>query len=275
MARLDDFISLIDQSIVKGEYETKKVGNSRWYFDSDYKDALKAIYDSRCEYASKEFRTVKGHKDAYKICSVSSSARLCFLYFYKKDATFEIGLPNPTGSGNPAQPDAKRIENGKIIYYECKCQEVVNGEKEVLPPAYLKLLADEFGLQELKIKKIIVKDKEIEAIDLNLKQMGCSLNKSYDDAHFNVKQLFTHLLAIKDKHKEEEVELRYVIFKPKQELLNKKPTLLKVYEELDKEIEEIWSSDAIKFFLNKHKNIKLGDKNNIYVYVDDKEMMVL
>ena len=238
MARLDKFIKEIKDSLPDNGYEIVKISEGKYYFkNEDYGDALKAYFDSK-PIKSKEFNGTPYHSDYYKICSVSSSARLCFLYFVnKKSVEFEVHLPNPLG-GNPAQPDAK-IKN---TYYECKCQEIVDGEKETLLKGYNELLNYYFGITKLGY----------------LKDMGVNLDKDYDKTHFNIKQLFTHLIAIAENNKgvKEEMILQYLFFTPKEELQSK--STKNVYKELKKEISAIWNSEMIKHFYQKCPKIRLG-----------------
>ena len=239
MTKLDSFISEIKNSLPDNGYECKNISTrgKKYYFENkDYGDALKACFDKK-EIDSKEFNGTP-HYPYYKICSVSSSARLCFLYFINKgNVEFEVQLPNPLG-GNPAQPDAK-IGN---TYYECKCQEIVDGEKETLLDGYNEFLNYYFGITKLG----------------NLKDMGVNYDKDYDKTHFNVKQLFTHLIAIAENNKDtkEEITLQYIFFTPKEELQSE--STKRVYKELKEEIAAIWESDMMKNFYKKCPNIKLG-----------------
>ena len=269
MKRLDEFAKAV-RSVIDNQnskYEIKPVGN-RFYYENKFAEDLLPIYLRRCECEEKdlkEFNYVKNHSN-YKICSISSSARLCFIRFYNEGAHFEISLPNPV-RGNAAQLDAK-LEN---TYFECKSQEVINGEKERLRKSYKKLLETEFGVKNITIVK--------NTLSFNLKDMGIEeFDGEYDKTHFNIKQLFTHLLAIAKKHPliEDCVTLRYVIFKPSNKALSFYPELYIVYEELKKEIKAIASSKSIKFFLNKHKNIKLDLKlKDVFVDIDSLETIDL
>ena len=250
--KLDCFIKEIKDSLPFNGFEPNIIGKekNKYYFSNkDYGNKLKEVFDKR-GIKSKEFVLVKGQTDYYKICSVSSSARLCFLYFQdEKNIEFECHLPNPTGSGNPAQPDAKLGS----IYYECKCQEIVDGEGEMLDVSYVKLLNEYFGIEKSKIN--IFEGK----ISAHLSDLKVDFEEDYDKTHFNVKQLITHLIAIANKHsnsnRDEVVKLQYIFFTPVKS--KQSEDTKKTYEELNKEIDAIWESDMIAFFKENFKHIEL------------------
>ena len=264
MSELDTFVKLIKESVEdKGNFKIEPVGR-RFYFENRYFKKLEPLYRERVEGDVKinEFKDTRGHRGVKRICSVSSSARLCFSWLYKKGARFEIALPNPV-RGNPAQLDAQ-IGNE---YYECKCQEIINGEHEKLRESYKPLLEAEFG-----IKNIRIDSKGY--LSFSLKDMGAKYDEEYSATHFNTKQLFTHLLAIAKKHPEEKdnVTLKYIIFKPSKEKLKGNEEIVDIYKTLDKEMKAIRDSEAIKAFLNRHKNISLC-MDDVDVNVDNPEMM--
>lgn len=207
---------------------------------------------------SKELAKVRGHENL-KICSVSSSARLCFLYLWNKEGVeFESHLLNPTGGGNAAQPDAK-IGN---TYYEFKCQEIVDGEGEPLKYSYGPLLQEFFGIKIIKINEY---ERTITGY---LPELGIDYKEDYDKTHFNVKQLFTHLIAIAKKHPKEDdlVKLQYVFFEP--DAKKQSTDTAVVYEELKAEIKAIWNSESLRFFKGKNRNIGLPDP--IFVPVSER-----
>ena len=271
MSKLDEFVVLIKDSLIKSKYKAERIGNNRFYFGNDYFDALKAIYEKRVHDTTKikEFNDVPYHSGVKKICSVSSSARLCFSWLYKKGAFFEVSLTNATDKGNDAQLDAYTEEDN--TYYECKCQEVIDGEHQMLKLSYKEILEDE---NEFDVRNISVNEYE-KTLSFNLRDMGANLDEDYDKTHFNLKQLFTHLSAMSRLPKNKQVTLKYIIFRPSKKILDKNIKIKQIYELLDREMLEIYNSRSIQNFLNKHKNIKLDlNPDNVYVYVDDPEMMV-
>ena len=261
MSKLDDFILVVNNYLKSKEstFNIELVGDNRFYYERKYAELLEKYYIPKALGECHEFQPVKGHPNSIKICSVTSSARLCFLYLYDEEVSFEIALKNPIyGDKFPAQLDAKK----QNIYFECKCQEVINGERESLKKSYKELLEKEFNVSNITINQYE------DTLSFNLTDMGANYNEDYDKTHFNVKQLFTHLLAISKTDLSEPVTLKYVIFKPSDELLRPYPKLLKVYEELREEIKEIINSRSIKYFLEKYKGKILLDLDPETVFVE-------
>ena len=147
-------------------------------------------------------------------------------------------------------------------YYECKCQEVIKGEKKKLSKAYKESpLFKEFG-----INVSVPKDKDY--LEFCLKDMGIDSNKKYYELHFNVKQLICHLMAIAHKRKEEKVKealtLQYVIFRPAE--FEKYDELRDLYKKLDEEWKALWASPNIQGFIRaENHNILLPDPDFIDV----------
>ena len=250
---LDEFNELMRDSVNDPTVEQISKRSKRFYYPNAYALDIKEEYISRTECKTKEFSYVPYHKNI-KFCSVSSSARLCYLYFKNDiDVKFEIPLQNPTGKGYDTQLDARKNN----VFYECKCQEIIEGENEKLRKSYKPFL-EEFDIYGLK--------DDGEYITATLKEMNINLKGNYDNIHFNVKQLFAHLLALKRKYDNEKVSLQYVIFKPRKDLLVNNSLLTNIYSELENEIKQIWASKAIKIFLKNHQNIELP--NPILVYVN-------
>lgn len=254
---LDFFASDIKRSLPSNGLEPENISKkgTRYYFSNeDYGEPLKKCFDL-LGIKSKEFQKVPGHNNL-KICSVSSSARLCFLFFRKQEQVeFEYSLPNPTGNGNPAQLDAKTDQT----YFECKCQEIVDGEKETLSEKYISKLKKYFGLNKLNINTY---EKTISAY---LQDLNIDYNEDYDKTHFNVKQLFTHLISLAEEHQLEgdKAVLQYVFFTPAKE--NQSDSTKRVYVELNAEIKAIWGSEALKFFKRVRPNIELPEPMFIQV----------
>ena len=261
MGKLDDFILIVKNLLEPKEknYEIQRVGEKRFYFCNDYAKDLEQFYNHPEDVKCHEFQPILSYPNI-KICSVTSSARLCFLKLYGKDTLFEAALKNPVGEDRyPAQLDA-RVKN---TFYESKCQEVINGEGELLKESYKKLLEDEFAIKNIKINQYD------NTLSFNLRDMGADYDEDYDKTHFNVKQLFTHLLAIAKSNEKEPVTLKYIIFKPSDRLLKDYPELLKVYSDLKNEIKAIKESDSIKIFLRRHEGKISLDLDDVFVEIDD------
>ena len=261
MSYLPLFNILIKQSVLPNSYRIDEITKNKFYYENEYAEAIKEYYQYTYR-KSKEFEKVKGH-DSYKICSLSSSARLCFLLLGDNlDIRFEWHLLNATSKedvwtkpndSRDAQLDAFDFHT----YYECKCQELFN-KKDPLSISYLKCLEDNFGIKDLNSdgKYIIATMKDL--------HLGSS-DKNYLNTHFDIKQLFTHLCAIiKDNKLLENRKLQYVFFTPNKELI-KGTQIEEVYKELQNEIDDIVNSEVIRMAKDKY-NIDFGYE---FISVDD------
>lgn len=261
MSDKDLFNKLIRESILPTPYQIDEIAKNKFYFINEYAEPIKEYYQLTYR-RSKEFENVKGH-DNYKICSVASSARLCFLVLGDDlNTRFEWHLLNATSKEDVwTKPDDLRDAQLDAFdfhtYYECKCQEVFDSKKP-LSISYIKCLEENFGIKNLptKHKKILATMKQL--------HLGSS-DKNYLNTHFDIKQLFTHLCAIiKDNKELENRKLQYIFFTPKKELM-KGTEFEKAYEELQSEINDIVSSDVIKIAKEKF-NIDFGYE---FISVDD------
>ena len=253
MTNLDTFIKDIKNSLLDNNCKIESLSNGErfYYTNEEYGNPLKKCFE-KLSFTSHEFVGVRGY-DNFKICSVSSSARLCFLYLRNiKDIKIEVELPickiDTKERLAVAQPDAK--EGNK--YYECKCQEIVDGEGEVLSSAYIPLLKKYFGIESINISEYG------DTISAHLTDFGIDYNEDYDKTHFNVKQFFTHLIGMAEKHadKNDCVELQYIFFTPDENVMSN--STKQVYKELNAEIDKIWNSNMIKVFYKNRPNIKLS-----------------
>ena len=233
------------ESVIEISPDSKK-----YYYEDDYSLPIQSYYAKK-GWKSREFKYKNG-VNHLPICSVSSSARLCFLYFmnkyhedgflleqnyafYKKDGRLHA----------IAHPDA----NVGDTYFECKSQEIVNGEKERLLVAYL----DAKNIEELfnDISKVEIKDGYL---DFYMKELGINIDKKYDELQFNVKQLICHLLAIAEynRRNNKETTLQYLIFVPKS-----LDGLDDIYNPLKEEIKKIFEEDNNILSFAKNHHIKL------------------
>jgi len=263
MGDLDLFNKLIRDSILSTTYQIDEVSDHRFYFENRYAEAIKEYYELTYR-KSNEFElfgTSKGF-NCYKICSVASSARLCFLLLGDDlNSRFEWHLLNATSKKEnwekPSKNDAQLDAFDFHTYYECKCQEILE-HKTPLPVSYSKCLEKNFGIKDLSVngRNILATMKEF--------HLGSS-DKNYLHTYFDIKQLFTHLCAIiKDNKELENRKLQYIFFTPKKELM-KGTEFEKAYEELQSEINDIVSSDVIKIAKEKF-NIDFGYE---FISVDD------
>ena len=215
----------------------KEVTPHLFYYDNSYAKPI-ADYFAERGIESKEL-DFKNGSPFLPMCSLTSSARLCFLYFYNKDnhsdylyeQSYRIVKENG-GVLTHAHPDAIKGD----YYYECKCQEVVNGEGEKLKKSYLacaKYFKEIFAnLNEIKSDK--------EYLYFRLDNLNINLNYQYNEAQINVKQLICHLLALANKAEEtkREQHLQYIIFVP-----NNYQDIEEIYASLQNEIKMIFESD--------------------------------
>ena len=73
------------------------------------------------------------------------------------------------------------------------------------------------------------------------------IDNDYQNLHFDLKQLFTHLCGIiKAKGNTSKYTLKYIFFKPKEILIKKNDVIREAYEELDKELKAIKNSVLFK-----------------------------
>lgn len=205
---------------------------SEWYYDLEYKTRIEALLEN-------ESPKVKVNR---YINAMVSSARFCFLDFYKKpDRKFEVNGDIWPIKGNPPQYD---VVIGDTCY-ECKC-------REILDKHYLSLRKNYKKIPELKelIGNRFDKDP-IESKDGNdylfyLRDLKIDLDDDYEKKiHFDVKQFVCHLIGLANSSSYR--TLKYVFYCPSD---YKKMCL---YQELNKEINAIWNSPTIQAFLENHK----------------------
>lgn len=264
MNRIEELNEACKASISEEEQKNLEKIKDFYYYSAEYVDEIiKRMKERKID--SKEFV-----KNPLNIRSLVSSARLCFNYLYDEADDFENEIENDLKiSIAPTKMDAIKDD----IYYECKCREVIYGEKERLRISYRnnsELFKELVDPNIVETKRHHAKDAKNEydycvfrASDLGILNIG---DKYYWEYHFNIKQLICHLIAIAHSGDKNVVKtLQYIIFKPNEEEIIKYPHLKKVYDELDEEIIAIENSQAIKKF-NKNHNIELDVK---YEYISN------
>ena len=242
----------------------KEVAEHLYYFGNSYSEPI-AAYFKGVGVESKELEFKNG-SPYLPICSLTSSGRLCFLYFLsKKDSCkylFEQSYPILKKNGGilaHAHPDAVFED----IYYECKCQEIVNGEGERMKASYL---AEAKYFEEFfeDVKKI---DAEGDYLEFDLINLKVGLDGSYRSTQINIKQLMCHLLALANRYDStgRQQTLQYVIFVP-----NKMTLSSEIYDSLDKEINVIFETEnnltrfakAHGIALNSPSKVTIGEVDN-------------
>ena len=189
---MQEFNKAVFDSVVYKK-DLKDIGGFKFYYSKEYGRRIDDFL-SKNNVVSKE--TDKG-----SLMSASSSARLCTNYFYndvkKEGFEFEKPLYNDVSS-TPTKMDA--VDN--LTFYECKCQEIVNGEHELLRKSYYtkksSKLFKEFSVSNLEIKKHFDKDgkQDFEYCDFDLKDIDIDYPGKYHDINFNVKKAGTGLSGL-------------------------------------------------------------------------------
>lgn len=253
------FNELMYQSIPKlDNYLIEEVSPHKYYYEDSYGVAIEEFY-RLAGFTSHEFGKLKTQfkGERMKICSVSSSSRLCFLKYglemakknrLNEEARLEKHLVNGTiksdkewekENRNDAQLDAFDGET----FYECKCQEIFE-DKGPLSKSYARYMNKYFNTNLGESN--FVKGK----IHAKASEFGITFeeDKEYTKALFDIKQLVTHLCAIikYNKNKNKQLTLKYVFFKPAKSLINNNGDVKAVYEELEKEIYAIQKSKLIE-----------------------------
>ena len=169
---------------VQYKKELSDIGNHKYYYSKEYGSRIINFLKDK-KVVSHE--TVKG-----SLRSSSSSARLCANYFYcdSTKSTFEFEKPlfNDV-SNHPTKMDAVY----GTVYYECKCQEIVNGEHELLRKSYYtkptSKLFKEFGISNIEIKKHFNKNgkNDYDYCEFLLEDLGINYPGYYHDINFNIK----------------------------------------------------------------------------------------
>ena len=237
----------------------------------DYKYYYPRLYGERIKQFLKELNVSSKEDSKNSFNSAASSARLCTNQYYEeakqKSVEFEKPIYNDV-SGTPTKMDA--VDG--LTFIECKCQEIVNGEHELLRKSYYtkasSKLFRQFNVSNVVIEKHINSkgNHDYDYCDFSLKDLGINYPGKYYEINFNVKQLICHLIAIAHDYSDDDKKtLRYVVFKPKKEIIEESSALQYLYAELDEQFKAIVGSEKIQRFLLKH-NIELRME---YIYIDE------
>ena len=253
-----DFDELIKNSCNKG----KNLGNKHYcinngiYFNSKYKNELKKKIDDSnlyIKFPRREFNSNK--KRLIKICSVASSSRLTFLYFYNQMCkNIKLEYPCKNGVHGNSYFDAYDEQNN--IFYECKCHEICNKSgHSKLSIAYKSKLENLFDIKNLKKDKT---NKHFEISFGDLRVNDCSkesCSTSIYKLHLDVKQLICHLIAMQNDESDKEKHLQYIFFVPDEYNNKKDKNVNELYKSLVSEWKAVINSKSFKAFKTKNKNI--------------------
>lgn len=233
----------------------KQIGNNNRlipgtvYFDESYENDLRnEMGYVICKKLKKEFNrseVISGVESA-KICSIASSARLC--YFYLKNVP-NIEFEYTKLKNKKCKPNFDAYADN--VYYECKCHEFYGGRKTIkFVKSYNALFKQYFH-------------KEFEVIDdhiyLTYSDFNINLDTKIKSTPFDFKQFLCHIFGLL-KILDSRPTLKYLLFSPEEEVLKEDS---KVYERY-KEIIEITNKvkDELKVFIG-DKEVFVKDIINI------------
>lgn len=235
----------------------KNIGNYKYYYPKSYGERVKRFL--------KDLGVDSKEDSKNSLSSAASSARLCTNYFYERAIEKKIEFEKPLHNDVWITPTKMDAVAG-LTFYECKCQEIVYGEHELLPKSYNERQSSEL-FKEFEISNVQLHENG-SSCDFSLKDSGINYPGKYYDINFNVKQLICHLIAIAhDYDSEEKKTLKYIVFKPKKESISKSVALKDLYDRLDQQFKAIVESQKITDFCTKY-HIALEME---YVYIDEIE----
>ena len=199
----------------------RTVDDKRLYFGDDYKQVLIADMKKRRLYERyKDLEFVDYGKGRTKICKITSSSRLCYLYFTgfidfdraSEECVLEedaFSYQGDNGKYTQAHFDCRRGSD----FYETKCEEFFHEHDQyLLAHFYKKLLAESFDLDG------VIPESNGNLFP-TLEQFGIhNYEGSVYSLRFDMKQLLTHLLALahRKQFEREPVTLNYIWFVPSQ-----------------------------------------------------------
>ena len=235
------------------------------YFGEEYRAALKEslvaneLYDTfKKEINSPQpYPKDKPTQMRYKMCSVASSSRLCYLNFKSLNAEFEQ-IINNQGCHPNFDAHLNEYNGNKNVYIECKCHEIVNSwSLRMAADPYQKLLEDYFGIHydsfPDKNKKLWIKVGFKEFLGVETIN-GVSCGK-----YFDFKQFLCHVIGLLGL-KRERPTLQYVFFEPnKKFFIEENQDLFEWKDQFDPFVKELFE----KFRNIKIKRKKLMDYINL------------
>lgn len=240
---MSDYIdsSTFDNLVLHSLNNKRHVIPNTVYYDMEYYNCLYKELSKRDLISNykREFRRYSHNR--IKICSVASSARLCFLNFVYNNYTFEKDLIIQGVAGGIAHLDA--FDNIDT-YIECKCREITNKHTDKLSTAYESQLKECFNIVNIRNN---INDKKIE---LFLPDFGIPREESIYNLSFDFKQLICHLLGLANNNGG---KLQYIFFTPNNHLIELNKSCQKLYENLRSEITEIWNCPVIQTMCSKYK----------------------
>ena len=246
---------------------------NEFYFNAKYQKAFQyelEEYEQFDKFKVREFTPIgkKGDKEQLiKMCSISSSSRLAFLYFRKQlENGYELEYECPNGLKTNLNPQLDAFDKKSNTYFECKCHEICDNHTDLLKIKYEKKLVKLFGFSKEELKKCEKTIKNGKVYEITLEEFGINkipnqlkytINSSIYDLHLDVKQLICHLVGIENCNKRKRANLQYIFFTPNNVDIKRNVHIDKLYDELLAEWKMILNSKRMKYLLNNFANIKI------------------
>lgn len=246
---------------------------NEFYFNAEYQSDFKyelEEYKQFDKFKIREFTPVgknDGKERLIKMCSISSSSRLAFLYFKKKLVDgYELEHECPNGLKTKIYPQLDAFDKKSNIYFECKCHEICDSHIDHLKLKYEEKLIKLFGFSKEELKECERTTEKGKVYEITLEQFGINkipeqlkytMNSSIYNLHLDVKQFICHLVGIENCNKRKLASLQYVFFTPNKIDIKKNPSINKLYDELLAEWKMIINSKRIKYLLKNCSNIKI------------------
>ena len=200
--------------VTDGVYFNDEYHNALWTLISEKKENEKK-YKSEFESSSPYPNEEHVEQRRWKMCSIASSSRLCFLK-YKEEAEFEKIIKN-----DRCRPHFDAYKEKDNTFFECKCHEIVQSHTPRLSRnAYEGLLNEWFGIT--LTKNNIRETKDGEKIALSFEMFGINDIELPCGKYFDFKQFICHVLGLlgDEVKKRQKPTLQYVFFLPNKKYLD-------------------------------------------------------
>ena len=227
------------------------------YYDENYKLSLiKSMTDEEKKRFKGEYEKDYGD-NRWKMCSVASSSRLCYLYFKYNNKKYENPEFEVVLHNNGCNPHLDALVDG--CYCECKCHEIVGHHSVYMSKkTYESLLKQIFNVD--------LKPDDIHGDNIKLRFnmfKGLDVKKEYTcGKYFDFKQFICHIIGILGIEKPTTyVGLQYVFFVPDDDQIEKQKLIgwRNSFEEM------------IAHLFPKLRNIKLSSGATIGSCIDIKD----
>lgn len=169
------------------------------YYDDDYEQALTSLL-KRSGCLSRYGRELSKKTKEVRMCSVGSSARLCFLA--SKTDQYGITEVEKCVSNGVCRPHFDAYDANTKTYYEFKCHELCRGSHSKLTSMeYIPLLKKYFNIE-------CDDPTKLQYSDFGFKERG---SRWIHQGHFDFKQLICHIIGLLGMaSKDNPISLKYV-----------------------------------------------------------------